>query len=133
MRFLILWLFYTLAIILGACLLPGVSLDGFFAALLTAVILGLINGLLRPVLFLFTIPLTILTLGLFLFVLNALMVMLAASIVPGFHVAGFWWALLFSLVVSSMLFLLGELMEPPERTVRYVMYGRTVRREKDVN
>ena len=133
MRFLTLWLFYTLAIILGTYILPGVSLDGFFSALLTAGILGLINGVLRPVLFLFTLPLTILTLGLFLFVLNALMVLLAASIVPGFHVAGFWWALLFSLLVSIMLFLLGELIEPPARTVRYVMYGHTVRREKDVN
>jgi len=133
MRFLILWLSYTTAIILGALLLPGVSLDGFFTALLTALILGLINGVLRPVLFLFTLPLTILTLGLFLFVLNALMVLLAASIVPGFHVAGFWWALLFSLMVSIILFLLGELMEPPERTVRYLRYGHTVRREKDVN
>jgi putative membrane protein len=122
-----------LAIGIAAYILPGVRLDGVFAALVTAVILGLVNGFVRPVLFIFTLPLTIVTLGLFTFVLNALMVLLAAAIVPGFHVAGFWWALLFSLALSVLMFFLGELTEPPERTVRYVRYGHEVRRERDVN
>ncbi len=133
MRFLVKWVLYALAIGIIAYILPGVSLDGIFAALVTAMVLGLANGFVRPVLFFFTLPLTILTLGLFIFVLNALMVLLTAAIVPGFTVAGFWWAVLFSLVLSVVIFFLGEATEPPDRTVRYVRYGPDVRREKDVN
>ncbi len=133
MRFLINWFLYALAIAITAYILPGVRLDGIFAALVTAAILGLVNGFLRPVLFIFTLPLTILTLGLFTFVLNALMVLLAAAIVPGFIVTGFWWAVLFSLVLSVFVYLLGEVTEPPERTIRYVRHGAEIRREKDVN
>lgn len=133
MRFLINWLVYALAIGIVAYILPGVRLDSVLAALATAVILGFVNSFLRPVLFVFTLPLTILTLGLFTFVLNALMVQLAAAIVPGFHVRGFWWAVLFSLILSLVLFFLGELTEPRERTVRYVRYGNDIRRERDVN
>ncbi|UCF88097.1 MAG: phage holin family protein, partial [bacterium] len=127
MRFLINWFLYALAIGITAYILPGVRLDGIFAALVTAAILGLVNGVLRPVLFIFTLPLNILTLGLFTFVLNALMVLLAAAIVPGFNVSGFWWALLFSLVLSLFVYFLGEMTEPPERTVRYIRYGGEVR------
>ena len=133
MRFLVKWVLYALAIGIIAYILPGVSLDGIFAALVTAMVLGLANGFVRPVLFFFTLPLTLLTLGLFIFVLNALMVLLTAAIVPGFTVAGFWWAVLFSLVLSVVIFFLGEATEPPDRTVRYVRYGPDVRREKDVN
>jgi putative membrane protein len=133
MHFLVKWLIYTLAIGITAYILPGVRLDGFFAALFTAMVLGLANGFIRPILFFFTLPLTILTLGLFIFVLNALMVLLVAAIVPGFQVAGFWWAVLFSLILSVVVFFLGEMTEPPERTVRYVRYGPEVRRERDVN
>jgi putative membrane protein len=133
MRFLINWFLYALAIGITAYILPGVYLDGVFAALVTAAILGLVNGILRPVLFIFTLPLTILTLGLFTFVLNALMVLLAASIVPGFDVASFWWAVLFSLVLSVFVYVVGEITEPPERTVRYVRQGPDGRRERDVN
>ena len=127
MRFLVKWLFYALAVGIVAYILPGVSLDGVFAALITAMVLGLVNGFIRPILFFFTLPLTILTLGLFIFVLNALMVLLAAALVPGFTVAGFWWAVLFSLALSVVSFFLGEVTEPPERTIRYV------RVERDVN
>ena len=133
MRFLINWFLYALAIGITAYILPGVYLEGIFAALVTAAILGFVNGILRPVLFIFTLPLTILTLGLFTFVLNAFMVLLTAAIVPGFDVASFWWAVLFSLVLSVFVFILGEVTEPPERTVRYVRHGPDGRREKDVN
>jgi putative membrane protein len=133
MRFLINWFLYALAIGITAYILPGVRLDGIFSALVTAAILGLVNGFLRPVLFIFTLPLTILTLGLFTFVLNALMVLLAAAIVPGFVVTGFWWAVLFSLVLSVFVYFLGEVTEPPERTIRYVRYEGKGRRMRDVN
>jgi putative membrane protein len=133
MRFLINWFLYALAIGITAYILPGVHLSGIFAALVTAAILGLVNGVLRPVLFIFTLPLTILTLGLFTFVLNALMVLLAAAIVPGFTVDGFWWAFLFSLVLSILVYFVGEATEPPERTVRYVRYEGESRGMRDVN
>ena len=100
MGFLLQWLVSGLAIIITAYLLPGVALTGFLAALVTALILGLINAIIRPVLILLTLPLNILTLGLFTLVINALLVMLAAAIVPGFAVRGFWWALLFGIVLA---------------------------------
>jgi putative membrane protein len=133
MHFLINWFLYAMAIGITAYILPGVHLDGIFAALVTAAILGLVNSILRPILFILTLPLTILTLGLFTFILNALMVLLTAAIVPGFTIAGFWWAVLFSLLLSLCFYFLGELTEPPERTIRFVRYGHEVRREKDVN
>jgi putative membrane protein len=109
MRFLLQWLVSGLAIIITAYLLPGVRVSGFFAALVTALILGLINAFIRPVLILLTLPLNILTLGLFTLVINALLIMLAAAIVPGFAVQGFWWALLFGLVLAVISYALGTL------------------------
>ncbi|MCL5435656.1 MAG: phage holin family protein [Patescibacteria group bacterium] len=90
----------TLSVVLAAYLLPGVSVDNFLAALAVAVVLGLVNFFVRPLLVILTLPITVFTLGLFLLVINALMVLLVAAVVPGFAVDGFWWALLFSLVVS---------------------------------
>ena len=110
MSFLLQWLVSGLAIIITAYLLPGVKLTGFFAALVTALILGLINAFIRPVLILLTLPLNILTLGLFTLVINALLIMLAAAIVPGFAVQGFWWALLFGLVLAIVNFALGGIV-----------------------
>ena len=110
MSFLLQWLVSGLAIIITAYLLPGVKLTGFFAALVTALILGLINAFVRPVLILLTLPLNILTLGLFTLVINALLIMLAAAIVPGFAVQGFWWALLFGLVLAIVNYALGAIV-----------------------
>jgi putative membrane protein len=109
MSFLLQWLVSGLAIIITAYLLPGVRVTGFFAALVTALILGLINAFIKPVLILLTLPLNILTLGLFTLVINALLIMLAAAIVPGFSVQGFWWALLFGLVLAVISYALGTL------------------------
>lgn len=109
MNFLLQWLVSGLAIIITAYLLPGVRVTGFFAALVTALILGLINAFIRPVLILLTLPLNILTLGLFTLVINALLIMLAAAIIPGFSVQGFWWALLFGLVLAVISYVLGAI------------------------
>lgn len=109
MNFLLQWLVSGLAIIITAYLLPGVRVTGFFAALVTALILGLINAFIRPVLILLTLPLNILTLGLFTLVINALLILLAAAIVPGFSVQGFWWALLFGLVLAVISYALGTI------------------------
>jgi putative membrane protein len=81
-------------------LLPGVHAQDLVTALTVAVVLALLNTFLRPILLLFTLPVTILTLGLFILVINALLVLLAARIVPTFQVDGFWWALLFSVILS---------------------------------
>ncbi|HEY6873567.1 MAG TPA: phage holin family protein [Geobacteraceae bacterium] len=100
------WLIYALAILITAYLLPGVALSGFPAALATAVVLGLANTFIRPVLLLLTLPINIITLGLFTLVINALLILLASAIVPGFQVGGFWRAVLFSLILTLVNFAL---------------------------
>ena len=111
MGFLLQWLVSGVAVVIAAYLLPGVAVEGFLAALVTALILGLVNAVIRPILILLTLPLTILTLGLFTLVINALMVLLAAAIVPGFAVLGFWWALLFGIVLAIVNFALSPLLK----------------------
>ena len=100
MIFLLKWLISTLAVIITAYLLPGVSVRSFWTALLVAFVLGIVNAIIRPIFVILTLPLTVVTLGLFLFVINALLILLTSAVVPGFEVRGFWWALLFSLVLS---------------------------------
>lgn len=81
-------------------LLPGIHIDSFVTALILALVLALLNILLKPIMVLLTLPITILTLGLFLLVINAAIIMLAGKMVSGFKVDGFWWALLFSILLS---------------------------------
>ena len=100
MKTLIHFIVSALAILVTAYILPGVHVDGIVAALVLAVVLGVINTILRPILVFLTLPLTIVTLGLFILVINGLLIMLASSIVPGFTVASFWWALLFGIVLA---------------------------------
>lgn len=100
MNTIIQWLIYALAIVISAYILPGVHIASFVTALVLAVVLSIINLFVRPLLVVLTLPVTIFTLGLFLFILNALLIMFAAYIVPGFVVASFWWALLFAIVLS---------------------------------
>ncbi len=99
MNLLIRILLSTIAVLVAAMLLPGVHAPDLKTALLVAVVLGFLNAVLRPILLLLTLPVTVLTLGLFVLVINAAMVLLAARIVPGFSVDGFWWALAFSVVM----------------------------------
>jgi len=93
------WIVSAIAIGVAAFLIPGVQVT-VIGALILAVVLGLINMFLKPALVVLTLPVTIVTLGLFSLVLNALLILLAEKIVPGFTVSGFWTALLFSLVLS---------------------------------
>ena len=90
----------TIAVLVTDLLLSGVRAEDFLTGLLVAVVLGLLNTVLRPLLILLTLPVTVITLGLFLLVINAGMVLLADKLVPGFEVDSFWWALGFSLVLS---------------------------------
>jgi putative membrane protein len=100
MRILTNWLIATAAVLVVAYVLPGVSVSSFFVAFVTAVVIGFINTFLRPLLIFLTLPLTIFSFGLFLLVINAFLIMLASALIPGFEVVNFWWALLFSLVLS---------------------------------
>lgn len=111
MRLLIKWLIFSFAIYIAAYLLqPGIMVADFTTALVAAIVLGLINAVIAPILLILTLPINILTLGLFTFVLNALLVMLAGNLIPGFTVTGFWYALLFSLIVSVINSVLGTLV-----------------------
>ena len=90
----------TAAIAITAYILPGVTVENIFVALVVAVILGIINMVLRPLLLILTLPVNILTLGLFTFIINGALVMLASSLIPGFHVEGFMVAIFFSIITS---------------------------------
>ena len=100
MKIIVRWLLLAAALLLVAHLYPGVSVASFGSALIAALVLGLFNTLVRPLLVLLTLPVTLLTLGLFLFVINALMFWAAASVLDGFNVAGFSAALIGSLIYS---------------------------------
>jgi putative membrane protein len=100
MKIFIRWLLLAAALLLVAHIYPGVVVASFGSAMIAALVLGLLNTLLRPILVLLTLPVTVLTLGLFLFVINALMFYFAASLLQGFHVAGFGAALIGSLLYS---------------------------------
>lgn len=100
MHLLLKWLTVSLVIFAASYIFPGIMVTSFVVALIVAIVLGFINMVIRPIVLLFTLPINIMTLGLFTFVINALMVMLASVIVPGFFVKNFWWALLLGLVLS---------------------------------
>jgi len=110
MRFLARLVLNGLAIIIAAWLLPGIHITSTLSALLAGVILGFVNAIVRPVLFFLTLPLTLLTLGLFIFVLNAICFALTAWLVPGFSIDGFFSALFGALLVSVVSWILNGLV-----------------------
>jgi putative membrane protein len=97
----------SIAVLLAQYIIPGVHVDSFLTALVIAALIALLNITVKPLLILLTIPITVLTLGLFLLAINAILILIAAAIVPGFSVDGFWWALLFGLVLGLINSLLG--------------------------
>jgi len=115
MNFLVKILLSAIAVVIASYLLPGVVVDNFMVAIILAVVLSLLNFIVKPILVIFTIPLTVLTLGLFLLVINALIILLADSMVSGFQVNGFWWALIFSLLLSLTNSLLQDLSKTKSR------------------
>lgn len=100
------WIVSALAIGITSYLLPGAEV-GIISALVVAVVLGVINVFIKPIISLLTLPLTIVTLGIFSLVINALFIILASAVVPGFHVSGFWTALFFSIILSFINALFG--------------------------
>lgn len=116
MRLLLIWLCNALALLAVAYLLPGVHVDGFSAALIAALVLGLINTLIRPLLILLTLPVTVLTLGLFILVINGLLFWFAGSVLKGFEVGGFWVAVIGALLYSILSSIFSLLI--PKNSVR---------------
>ena len=106
MRLILIWICNALALLAVAYLLPGIYVDGFIFALIAALVLGLINALIRPLLILLTLPITVLTLGLFILIINGLLFWFAGSVLRGFEVSGFWvgvmGALLYSIISSAL-------------------------------
>jgi putative membrane protein len=110
MRMLLSWLINAVALIALPYIFKSITVDTFFTALIVAVVLGLINTLIRPVLVLLTLPVTLLTLGLFIFVINGLLFWAVGSFVPGFHVDGFWAGVFGAIVYSIISWALASLV-----------------------
>ena len=110
LQWIVIWLINTVAIFSLPYLMSSVTISSFGTALLAALVLGLINALIRPVLVLLTLPVAVLTLGLFIFVLNGLLFWLVASLVPGFHIAGFWSAIGAAMLYSVISWALSTLI-----------------------
>ena len=109
-RLLLVWLVNTVALIAVAYLMPSIQVSSFGAALVAALVLGLVNAVVRPVLVLLTLPVTILTLGLFIFVLNGLLFWMVGTWLEGFEVGGFWSGVLGAIVFSVISWLLSALV-----------------------
>jgi putative membrane protein len=110
LRILVVWLINAVALAAVAYLMPSVTIASAGAALVAALVLGLVNALIRPLLVLLTLPVTVLTLGLFIFVINGLLFWAVGSLVPGFHVAGFWSGVLGAIIFSLVSWLLSALV-----------------------
>jgi putative membrane protein len=102
----------TISIFAVSYILSGIQIDSFITALIVAVVMAVLNVTLKPLLIVITIPLTVITFGLFLLVVNVLVLYAADALIDGFHIAGFWWALAFSLLVS----LVNSILFSPGRT-----------------
>ena len=101
----------ALAVVILSYILPGVGVDSYWTAILVAIVLTLLNFLVKPILIILTLPVTIITLGLFLLIINAIIILLADYLIPGFDVNGIWWALLFSLLLSLLQSLLFSILK----------------------
>jgi putative membrane protein len=113
------WLILTFSIIATSYLIDGIQVNGFLSAFFAAAILGILNAFFRPILFILTLPVNILSLGLFTFVINAVMLMMVSSVISGFEVHGFWSAVFGSLLISLVSWLLTSFIN--ERgTVQYI-------------
>lgn len=116
MRLLAAWLINALALLALPWLLPSIHVASFWTALMVALVLGLINTVIRPVLLLLTLPVTLLTLGLFIFLINGMMFLLAAWLLDGFVVDGIWAGVFGSVVYSLISWLLTKLLLSPSRS-----------------
>ncbi|NLC71854.1 MAG: phage holin family protein [Desulfuromonadaceae bacterium] len=119
------WLFLALAVMVASYLIAGIRVDGFVSALLVAGLLGFLNAFFRPILLILTLPLNLLTLGLFTFVINAFLLLMVSGVVGGFHVDGFGAGLLGSLIISVVSWLLSSFINDQGRIENIVMHKKT--------
>ena len=113
------WLLLTISIIVTSYLVDGIHVTSFFSAFFAAAVLGILNALFRPILIVITLPINILTLGLFTFVINALLLKMASGVVPGFYVHGFWSAVFGSLIISLVSWMLNSFVNERGK-IRYI-------------
>jgi putative membrane protein len=109
-KLLLVWLINAVALVAVAYLLPGIAVQSFVTALVAALVLGLVNTVIRPVLVLLTLPVTVITLGLFIFLINGLLFWFVGSFITGFVVAGFWWGVIGAIVYSIVSWALAALI-----------------------
>jgi len=110
MRFLMRWFVTFCAVLIAERILPGIMADSVGTLIVAALILGILNAILRPILMIITLPITILTLGLFALVINGVVLALTSVLIPGFVVAGFWWAVFGALLISIASSIISKLM-----------------------
>lgn len=111
MKLILRLLLNAIAVVILSYVLPGVGVDSMMTAILVAVVLSILNFLVKPILVIFTLPITILTLGLFLLVINAIIILLAAKLIDGFYVSGFWRAVIFSLLLAILQAILHSILK----------------------
>jgi len=112
------WLILTAAIVAASYLIDGIRISGFFSAFCAAAVLGILNALFRPILFILTLPINIMTFGLFTFVINALLLKMASGVIPGFDVHGFWSAVFAALIISGVNWILSSFINEQGRIAR---------------
>lgn len=115
MKFILRLLLSALAVVVLSKILPNVNVDSYVTAMIVAVVLSLLNFIVKPIMVILTLPITIVTFGLFLLVINAVIILLADHFIDGFTVNGFWWALLFSLLLSFLQSILFSFLKSDEK------------------
>ena len=111
MNYILKILLSAIAVFVLANILPGITIESYLTAIIVAIVLGILNTIVRPLLIFFTIPLTIITLGLFLFIINAFIILIAGYFISGFTVASIFWALLFSILLSILQSVLHKILK----------------------
>ncbi len=111
MKLILRLLLNALAVIILSYVLPGIGVDSMVTAIIVAVVLSLLNFIVKPIIVVLTLPITIVTLGLFLLVINAIIILIAANLIDGFQVASIWWAIIFSLLLSFLQSILHSILK----------------------
>jgi len=126
--FVIRWLVTTVAVLVAAHVIPGVTYEGWGTLLGASLLLGIINAFIRPILLLLSLPFIIITMGLFIFVINALLLMLVSKIVPAFQVSGFWNAFFGAIVISLVSWLLSSFFRGSDGRIHAITHHATIKR-----
>jgi len=126
--FILRWMVTTVAVFVAERLIPGIHCDGMSALLGASLLLGIINAFVRPILLLLSLPWIILTMGLFIFVINALLLMLVSKIVPPFHVEGFWPAFFGAIIISIVSWILSSFFRGSDGRIYKITHHPTIKR-----